>query len=54
MIGRTALALLIESKRDEEDPRVPPFNWGAVGFPREETPVITIAISLERPSGCGA
>jgi len=38
MIGRTALALLIESKRDEEDPRVPPFNWGAVGFPREETP----------------
>jgi hypothetical protein len=28
MIGRTALALLIESKRDEEDPRVLPFSWG--------------------------
>ena len=28
MIGRTALALLIESKRDEEDPRVLPFYWG--------------------------
>ena len=28
MIGRTALALLIDSKRDVVDPRVLPFYWG--------------------------
>ena len=47
MIGRTALALLIESKRDEEDPRVLPFRWGDdMGWSRRDPGTMFPAAAL--------